>query len=433
MGKSHSRGIQKTIESVTINHRIFIVGSVWVEPNSSAAGSRMLQLIEFFLSQKWTVSFGTTAAKNENSLDLKTLGVQEFFLALNSSSFDDLLKEVDPTMVLFDRFMMEEQFGWRVSEVCPYAIRILDTEDLHCLRKTRQEAVKKGVDFRKEDVLLSEIAKREIASIYRCDASLIISSFEMELLTDMFGIDAELLCYVPFFLESISEKEQQKWKSFEERHHFISIGNFLHPPNLDATIQLKKHIWPLIRKQLPQAELHSYGAYPTQQVAQMHDEKEGFFVHGFVEDAQKVIGESRVLLAPLRFGAGIKGKLTDAMLCGTPSVTTPIGAEGMHGNLAWNGFIESETVLFAEKAIQLYQEAAIWKAAQQNGVALVNQMYSRFEGEQALLKKIQLLQMNLEALRAKNFIGQMLQYHTVKSYKYLGKWIEEKNKHQSGS
>ena len=73
--------------------------------------------------------------------------------------------------------MIEEQFGWRVAENCPNAVRILDTEDLHSLRKVRQEAVKKGVDFSINNLLKSEIAKREIAAVLRCDLSLIISTF----------------------------------------------------------------------------------------------------------------------------------------------------------------------------------------------------------------------------------------------------------------
>ena len=95
MGENRSRKLQRTIEEgIVIKHTIFIVGSVWVEPNSSAAGSRMLQLIEFFLSQNWKVYFGTTASKNENSIDLETLGVQEFTLELNNSSFDALIKKI---------------------------------------------------------------------------------------------------------------------------------------------------------------------------------------------------------------------------------------------------------------------------------------------------------------------------------------------------
>ncbi|MCH8496401.1 MAG: glycosyltransferase family 4 protein, partial [Balneolales bacterium] len=122
---------------------------------------------------------------------------------------------------------------------------------------------------------------------------------------------------------------------FAQRRNFVSIGNFLHDPNTDAVRQLKSTIWPLIRSRLPEAELHIYGAYVNESVLQMHNPREGFIVKGRAEDALETIKNYRVLLAPLRFGAGIKGKLIDAMRTGTPSVTTRIASEGLvtKGNL----------------------------------------------------------------------------------------------------
>lgn len=411
-----------------MQHRVFIVGAVWVEPKSSAAGSRMLQMIHFFLAQNWSVTFGTTSQKNPNSLALTELGVEEVTLTLNDASFDELLLKLAPTIVVFDRFMTEEQFGWRVAELCPEALRILDTEDLHCLRKTRQEAIKKKIEFSHDLLLNSDIAKREIAAIYRCDLSLIISSFEMELLRSVFHVPQSILYHLPFFLSRIDVQIQNTWLSFKDRKHFVSIGNFLHTPNVDATIQLKESIWKLIRKEIPEAELHIYGAYPTQRVLQLHNEKEGFFVHGFVENAANVIEKGRVLLAPLRFGAGIKGKLVDAMLQGTPTVTTTIGAEGMHGGLRWNGFIEDDMEKFAKKAVLLYKDNSIWSKAQEKGVHLINTLYNKEILERDFLDKIHYCYTHLLAIRNKNFTGKMLQHHLLQSTKYMSKWIEEKNK-----
>ena len=88
---------------------------------------------------------------------------------------------------MFDRFMMEEQFGWRVDKYCPNALKILDTEDLQCLRNARHDAHKAGREFSHSD-LHSDIAKREIAAILRSDISLIISHYEMQLLNDVFKV-----------------------------------------------------------------------------------------------------------------------------------------------------------------------------------------------------------------------------------------------------
>lgn len=409
-----------------MKQHVFIIGSVWVEPNSSAAGSRMLQLMISFLSKGWNVTFGTVSHKNPNAIDLTKFGIEEVCLELNSSSFDEFITDLKPTIVVFDRFITEEQFGWRVAAYCPRALRILDTEDLHCLRKTRHEALKKGIEFSNEILLNSEISKREIAAIYRCDISLIISTFEMSLLQEVFKIDKSLLYHLPFLFDKIDENNS--WKPFDERHHFVSIGNFLHAPNLDATIQLKKHFWKEIRKRIPSAELHVYGAYPTQQVIEFTNANEGFFVHGFVEDAFEVLKNSRVLLAPLRFGAGIKGKLSNAMLCGTPSVTTSIGSEGMNDKLPWSGFVEDEITPFVEKAVLLYTDKNQWNEAQQRGVEIINIMFDKEHLTPLFFECIDKVFSNLEQHRNNNFTGKLLMHHTLQSSKYMSKWIEEKNR-----
>ena len=257
-------------------------------------------------SARLSITFATTCKKSDNAFDLESIGVTVVEIELNHSSFDVFIKGLNPAIVLFDRFMTEEQFGWRVSEQCPDALRILDTEDLHFLRKGRQKAFNSN---QKMDAtfLTNDTAKREIASIYRSDLSLVISETEMEILTDTFKIDPAILCYLPFMISSENCDPRTDCKPYSERRDFVSIGNFLHPPNLDVVRYLKKDIWPRIRKELPETKLHIYGAYDTPNIKEMHNEKEGFLVHGFVENAFEVLNSARVLLAPLRFGAGLKG------------------------------------------------------------------------------------------------------------------------------
>ncbi len=413
---------------------ILIIGTVWPEPNSSAAGTRILELIALFLKQgcsegapSWKITFASAASDSEYAFDLEQLGIEKVKIELNNKSFDEFVTTLNPSIVIFDRFMIEEQFGWRVAENCPDAIRIVDTIDLHCLRIARQNAFKEKRTFVLED-LFSDTAKREIASILRSDCSLIISDFEMELLQNYFKIDKALLHYAPFFLNEITEKETQEWPSFEQRAHFITIGNFLHEPNWNAVQYLKEEIWPLIRKKLPDADLHVYGAYASQKVNELNNPKEGFLIKGRAEDAMTVVKQARICLAPLRFGAGIKGKLVEAMQCGTPSVTTAIGAEGMHGNLAWNGAIENTPAELAEAAVKLYTDKVEWEQSQKNGIVIINQFYSKQKHEENFLKQIEYLQSNLKSHRQNNFIGGMLLHHTLGSTKYMAKWIEEKNR-----
>lgn len=408
--------------------QVLIIGTVWPEPRSSAAGSRMMQLLASFLKQGCKVTFSSAAADSEYMVDLTELDVEKVSITLNDASFDEFIKTLNPDLVLFDRFMTEEQFGWRVTENCPNAMRVLDTEDLHCLRAARQKAFKAKQDFKLDDLLLEDVAKREIASILRCDLSLIISTYEMKALVDIFRIDESILMYLPFMLPNITEEEQQKWPSFEERAYFITIGNFLHEPNYQAIIFLKTEIWPLIRKKMPDAEMHIFGAYPSEKVNQLKNPKEGFFVKGRVRNVKDVMEKARVCLAPLVFGAGLKGKLIDAMQSGTPNVSTHIGAEAMHNGLPWSGFIANLAKDFADDAVKLYNNETLWTKFQKNGINIINDLYDEKYWDKQFIDALKDIQAHLVFHRKHNFFGTMLNHHTLMSTKYLSKWIEEKNK-----
>ena len=337
---------------------LVIIGTVFPEPNSTAAGTRMLQLIDLFLEMGFKIHFLSAANTSDFSHDFKNLEVEFFNIKLNDDSFDDLIEKIAPKIVVFDRYISEEQFGWRVAKVCAGAMTILETVDLHFVRKARENAYKKNGNLENVEYF-TEIFKREMASIFRCDLSLIISEFEMKLLEETFKVNSSILHYIPMFVE---EKTKSNI-SFFERKDFVSIGNFLHEPNWQTVLQLKK-IWPLIKAKLPKANIHIYGAYLPEKAKQLHNEKEGFLIKGRAESVKKLFDESRILLAPIPFGAGIKGKVLDSMQFGLPNITTEIGAEGMHGNLPWNGEIKDDLTEFAEAAIQLYQNENAWNIAQ---------------------------------------------------------------------
>lgn len=406
---------------------LLVIGFVYPEPNSSAAGSRMLQLIKAFQAQNYNVVFATSCKKSDNAFDLESIGVRVVEIELNHSSFDVFISELNPTAVLFDRFMTEEQFGWRVAEHCPNALRILDTEDLHFLRKARQKAL--NTNHPLENVLFSnDSTKREIASIYRSDVSLIISEYEFELLTHTFKIDPSILMYLPFMLDSNACEPRLNCRTYFERNDFASIGNFLHAPNLEAVHYLKKEVWPQIHKALPEAKLHIYGAYDTPKVRALHNEKDGFLVHGFVKDGYDVLNSAKVLLAPLRFGAGLKGKLIQAMQTGTPCAMSSIAAEGMFGSLPPNGFFTDDSKLFIKQAIELYLNQSQWEACQNQGFSILKNRFDKLQHQSALHSRIESLTKNRSQHRTQNFIGQMLNHHLMQSTKYMARWIEAKNK-----
>ncbi|MCJ8297663.1 MAG: glycosyltransferase family 4 protein [Pseudomonadales bacterium] len=415
---------------------IVIIGYVWPEPNSSAAGSRMMQLLHYFKQRSHRVIFASVAQLSEHREILADSDIEEHSISLNCSSFDHWIKQLQPDIVLFDRFMMEEQFGWRVEQQCPDCMRILDTEDLHSLREVRQQQLKHALknnleidlQYNHSQSLYQQMntldsCQREIAAIFRCDLSLMISSFEIDLLRKYFNLPAQLLLHLPFMLEP----RQQQPTPFTQRQHFVTIGNFRHAPNWDSTLWLKQSIWPKIRKLMPSAQLHIYGAYPAKKVTDLHNPKQGFYIRGWAESAIDVLSSARICLSPLRFGAGIKGKFTDAMLAATPIITTGVGAEAMSKNYPWPGQIANDSDDIAMAAVHLYQSSLQWHQAASNGAAIIQNCYNKQQLTERLGAAIDALRANLAAARSDNFVGQMLRHHQHKSTKYMAQWIEAKN------
>ncbi len=401
---------------VQVKHLV-IIGLVIPEPASTAAGSRMMQLIRVFEEKHYRITFLTASNNVQFSEKMEVHKIE-----INNAGFDKKIRNLNPDVVLFDRYMTEEQFGWRVSENCPNAIKIIDTEDLHFLREARRKAF---FENRKIDLkdFVNGIFKREIASILRCDLSLIISEFEFRLLTQKFKINPDILFYIPFLSEKIAKNKTD----FCHRKHFVSIGNFLHEPNWQTVLKLKS-IWKDVRKQLPDAELHIYGAYASGKVYQLHNDKEGFLVKGRADVVMSLFNQYRVLLAPIPFGAGLKGKLWESMQFGLPNVTSSIGAEAMNKELLWNGFIEDNDIAFVKKAVELYQNESIWNQANENAFEILNQVFDKKLYVSPFWERILYITTNLEYHRTENYLGSILQHHQLNSTKYMSRWIEEKNK-----
>jgi glycosyltransferase involved in cell wall biosynthesis len=249
----------------------------------------------------------------------------------------------------------------------------------------------------------------------------------MELLIDTFKIDAPLLHHLSFMVDLTTLPT--KTSSFSERKHFMTIGNFRHAPNWDLVLHLQQ-IWPLIKKQIPDAELHIYGSYPPPKATALNNPKTGFLIKGWADNALAVIEQYRVCLAPIRFGAGIKGKLLDAMIMQTPSVTTSLGSEGMHHqNEDWAGIVADDVSGFVDAAVQLYNDEQAWTDAQQNCNSLLKMHYDGQSLGEKLIMKIKTLECDLEQHRLTNFTGAMLKHHSMMSTQYMSQWIAEKNKH----
>ncbi len=411
------------------NSDVFIFGLQYPEPKSTAAGSRMLQLMALFQALKYNIHFASAQPSTMFSENLNTQQIKTYTAQLNDKSTRDLLAKIQPQIVLFDRFITEEQFGWMVDETCPDALKILDTEDLHFLRENREKMVRSS-DADANEFAITEKVKREIGAIYRCDITLMISKAEIEILVEKFRLSEDILWYLPFMFD-IGQLRIQQSTDYKDRHDFVSIGNFKHAPNLDMVKYLYKNIWPNIRTALPKAEWHIYGAYLPQQVKEMHRPENGVVVKGRAEDALQTLKDYRVMLAPLRFGAGLKGKCLDSMQSGTPSVTSSIGAEGIAEHKDWPGFVEDDELKFVNASVELYQNKNVWQEKQNKVFDLLSQHFNKAHFQPKFQQQLADALSNLSDIRKNNLIGQLLKYHLHRSTKFMSLWIEEKNRNKN--
>ncbi|WP_320823355.1 glycosyltransferase [Reinekea sp.] len=404
-----------------MSESVLLIAKNWPEPNSTAAGRRSLDLLDLLQTQGYAIHVASAAEPTPFQADLSAFAIQSHTIAVNDSDFDHWLSQLAPTVVIYDRFVMEEQFGWRVQATLPQALTLIDTSDLHCLRVAREAAIKQSLPIE----LFNDIALREIAAISRTDISVMISQTEIDLLHQHFHISRAKLLYLPFLVDSSDRVDSP---GFAARQHLVMIGGFKHEPNRDATRWLKTVIWPILRALLPNhCEMHVYGAYADHAMNQLQARTERFYIKGRSADALATLSQYRLNLAPLRFGAGQKGKILEGWLTGTPTLTTPIGAEAMatDAQLAYRPTTDANE--FAQLVAAAYNDPARWSQLQDSGYRILEQNFARTTFALPFLERIEQIRATLSEHRQANFWGRLLTLNQYRATEYMSRWIELKN------
>ncbi|MET0327206.1 MAG: glycosyltransferase [Luteimonas sp.] len=250
-------------------------------------------------------------------------------------------------VIIVSRYHLAEALFPLFRHIAPDARLVLDTVDLHHLREQR-EAWQHG-DARLLR-LSSRTRQRELHAIAAADSTWVVSNVEKALLArhapsanvHVVSNVHEVLTHVP---------------GAHGRRGVLFVGGAGHPPNLDAIAWLLEEIWPEMHAAVPDMELHLVGdgltkAVPTPPV--------GVTVHGYVQDLEPLLARVRVAIAPLRFGAGVKGKVNLGMSHGVPMVITECAAEGMDITEGKDAFIENSPAGFADAVARLHHDDALW-------------------------------------------------------------------------
>jgi O-antigen biosynthesis protein len=375
-----------------------------------------MELAGFIRDFGYELTVLSPCRENAASAELNAAGIRTIPCAANDSSVAALLAPLPASLVIYDRFVMEEQFGWRARALWPEATHVVDTQDLHSVRRARERlhlaGRSAGEVLALEGAEFSPDLEREMASLLRADACFVVSFWEREWLIGQ-GYPGDRVFFVPF-----SARLEEDSPSFAQRRGFAFLGNFRHPPNLDAVFHLARTLWPQIRSALPNEKLHLYGAYPPQMISELHG-KNGIIVDGFVANHRESLYRHRVLLAPLRFGAGIKGKVLEAYACGMAVVGSDLAFEG----IGPPGVSEEE---FATTAARLHEVPVAWEEA----VRLGRSHLAQFQPESVSAKLEGFLAAAATHRLAwrSQLVGRMLRHFLHNSTKYFSQWIEAKNK-----
>jgi len=247
-----------------------------------------------------------------------------------------------------------------IKKMMPECKIIYDTIDLHFLRMEREAAIKEKGSSAQADMM----RKLELSMMKKSDVTILTSPAEAKVLHD------EDKSFRFAILPNI-HIERQNVESFDERKNMIFVGGFQHTPNIDSVKYLVGEIWPLIKNRLDKAKLYIIGSGPPEEIKKLASDD--VKVTGFVQDLEPYYSDCTVNLAPLRFGAGVKGKITQSLAMGLPVVTTTVGAEGMELADGQNCMIADTPDEFAKKAVQVYTDKELWGTLSRNGVILAKE------------------------------------------------------------
>ncbi|MBW7888310.1 MAG: glycosyltransferase [Bacteroidetes bacterium] len=251
-----------------------------------------------------------------------------------------------------------------IKKLIPQVPVLVDTMDIHFLREQRQ------AEISKDKKLLESAAKTkkdELALYAKADCITVVTEKDRDELN-------KYLKEKPVFILTDVHDSKETALSFDERKDLVFVGNFNHNPNEDAVLFFVQSIFPHIKKQIPDCKFYVVGNNPTEKIRQLASQD--IIVTGWVPDVKPFIEKCKIEVVPLRFGAGNKGKVGEALSYGLPIVTTEIGAEGMGIINGEHAFVEDEARAFAERVIELYRSPELWNKFSKKGKELITSQYS---------------------------------------------------------
>lgn len=348
-------------------------------PNRDSGSVRMTRIIEILKDLGYKVSF-LPAYENEYTDSIKSMESNGIEVIHGSYNINDIgtAHGKDYDLVIMSRPKPAATYLEIVQAYFTNAKIIYDTVDLHYLRTARQAKIEPAKS-RELNKLSAQYEILEKGLLERVDASFVVSSTELSLLRDA-GVKSNISV-----VSNIHELNDEAYsKSFDKRKDLLFVGNYIHTPNVDAVKWLAEEIFPAIKSKNPNIKLHIVGPNLDLKISNELLEVEGVINHGFVDDLTSLLQSTRIFVAPLRYGAGVKGKIGQAIEFGIPVVTTDIGAEGMSLLNKQSVLVANSAKDFSDAVTSLYADKNQWLLIQSGAKSVLNETFSTKAAAKAL-------------------------------------------------
>lgn len=330
--------------------RMLIVDSYVPLTDQDSGSIRMAGIIDLFLAKGYAITYlaMSMALAEPYTSDLRAKGVE---VVSGLVDYADEIARIAPSL----------RFAWLarpdeattvaslLSTLAPQAKLIYDTIDLHYVREARRAEVEGRPEIA---VIAEEYRRKELAMMAVADATIVVTDAEATLLaTDAPGVDVRVVSNV--------HSPLPLGPDVDARADLLFVGNFNHLPNRDAVAWFAEEVLPLVREALPEVTLNVVGSNATPEVLAL--ERPGLHVLGWVHDLTPIYDATRVVVAPLRYGAGIKGKLGEAAMHGVPFVATSIASEGTYLDDGVNCLLADDAAGFAAAVVRLVTDPELWR------------------------------------------------------------------------
>lgn len=343
--------------------RMLVVDVCVPDATRDAGSQRLLAIMRLLAESGWRVDFisDMTPSSEDDAIRLAGCGVRlragpvRAWLRAHGSGLD---------AVMLCRAPIAAQYQALVRRHAPRARLVFDTVDLHFLREERAARTLDRAPLRRQ---AQRSRRRELALVGGSDLCLVVSEFERALL-------AQALPRSRVEVLSTVVEVRGRRAGFEQRADLLFVGGFGHPPNLDGVRWFLDEIWADVLAREPALQLHVAGDLTRE--ARERLARGNVVLHGRVDDLSALLDTCRLSIAPLRFGAGVKGKVNMAMSHGLPVVATPIAAEGMHLRDGEDVLVAGSAAEFGAAVLRAYRDPVLWQRLSDGGLANVEQHFS---------------------------------------------------------